>query len=273
VKSNEELVSEHKKVAATRRSPEWPSWSKALAAIEDELLRREVKRIGASNHTSWNRARATVAEWTGVSTYSIEMRRRVFLKKLDEAFIAEIWQKIDDGLDFESVKSLMGDKKRNEKRVKKTEAAESRSPFWKAVRRLSSGYVRTLLIGVPDEDVEESLRAFEVDLEVLFDHHRAKWGRLVRTLSVSRSKLREALRTLHMDLPKRGQPLSSLITQAGKQKRILARAYHPDMHGGSDVTRPMYQAVIEAYATVEQYVRENEPERPRLRVVDGGKND
>lgn len=75
-----------------------------------------------------------------------------------------------------------------------------------------------------------------------------------------------------MDPPKRGSSLAATLAQANRQKRTLARLYHPDTNEGSDTTRPQFQAVIDAYLLVEQYVNENTPNSPpQLRVVEGGK--
>ena len=66
--------------------------------------------------------------------------------------------------------------------------------------------------------------------------------------------------------------MAPIVPIANKQKRSLARLYHPDSHGGSEHTRAQYQAVIDAFLIVDQYVAENtKPVVPALRVVNGGK--
>ena len=56
---------------------------------------------------------------------------------------------------------------------------------------------------------------------------------------------------LAIDPPKKlGEPVD--LKQAAKQKRTLARLYHPDASGRED-TRGAYEQVIKAYEALEEY--------------------
>lgn len=154
--------------------------------------------------------------------------------------------------------------------------------FMRRVRIELWSHIASLLgSDVPEIAREELREDFARDLDSLLEGVRAKAGRLRRENGkpISRARLRGALRKLHLDPPKRGQLPD--LKAARRQQRILARQYHPD-HSAGDTTA-QYQAVIEAYDIVDQYVRENRRrmldentkdtnhEAPHLRVVPGGK--
>lgn len=149
--------------------------------------------------------------------------------------------------------------------------------FHHRLRKSLLAYMQPRLGSLPEHDREKLVDDFERDIKALIAQHGAKWQKLARVLTeqkrVSRQKFVNALRTLHMDPPRRGSPLEPLVAQANKQKRTLARLYHPDSHGGSEHTRAQYQAVLDAFLIIEQYVSENPSvsRAPALRVVDGGK--
>lgn len=148
--------------------------------------------------------------------------------------------------------------------------------FWQRLRDVVSVHMRPRLEGVPEHERDRLMDDFDRDIQSVFAQHSAKWQKASRLLQeqrrIPRQRFVNALRALHMDPPRRGAPLEPVLVQANKQKRTLARLYHPDSHGGSEHTRDQYQAVLDAFLVVEQYVSENKkPVVPNLRVVNGGK--
>lgn len=148
--------------------------------------------------------------------------------------------------------------------------------FWQRIRLVLAEHMRPKLEFMPEHDRDRLLDDFDRDVQALCAQHSAKWQRSARDRKehqrVSRQRFMNALRVLHMDPPRRGAPLEPLFAQANKQKKTLARLYHPDTHGGSEHTRAQYQAVLDAFLVIEQYVSENKkPTAPNLRLVDGGK--
>ena len=148
--------------------------------------------------------------------------------------------------------------------------------FWQRLRQVLSEHIRPRLEFVPEHERDRLLDDFDRDVQAVCAQHSSKWQKSARVQQerqrVSRQHFSNALRALHMDPPRRGAPLEPVLAQANKQKKTLARLYHPDSHGGSEHTRAQYQAVLDAFLVVEQYVSENKrPVTPSLRLVDGGK--
>lgn len=148
--------------------------------------------------------------------------------------------------------------------------------FWQRLREVLAEHMRPRLEFMPEHERDRLLDDFDRDVQSLCAQHSSKWKKSARAQQdqqrVSRQRFANALRVLHMDPPRRGASLEPLLAQANKQKKIMARLYHPDSHGGSEHTRAQYQAVLDAFLVVEQYVSENKkPVAPSLRLVDGGK--
>jgi DnaJ-class molecular chaperone len=59
---------------------------------------------------------------------------------------------------------------------------------------------------------------------------------------------------LNLKVPPPHKPVD--LTAAKKAKRNLVRAYHPDHNG--EGTRAAYEAVIDAYRTIEMYAEQTE---------------
>lgn len=148
--------------------------------------------------------------------------------------------------------------------------------FWQKLRRVLSEHMRPRLGFMPEHERDRLLDDFDRDVQALCAQHSSKWQKSAKVQQerqrVSRQHFANALRALHMDPPRRGAPLEPVLAQANKQKKTLARLYHPDSHGGSEHMRAQYQAVLDAFLVIEQYVSENKrPVAPSLRLVDGGK--
>lgn len=153
--------------------------------------------------------------------------------------------------------------------------------FWSFLRRNIVDFADQNLMDVAEMDRARLVENIERDLDSLIKHHQHRWYEARRDgakhVKVNKRRLSDACHALHMDLPRRGSDLAAFLRKANVQKRTLARAYHPDSNRGDDSLRPSYEAVIQAYATIEQWVSEQQDEepspvdRPSLRVVKGGK--
>jgi hypothetical protein len=167
---------------------------------------------------------------------------------------------------------------------KSTVSWSSDREFWAFLRRNLLDFADQSLMDVPGLERDLLASDFERDLDALFDHHRQRWSRAragaSHDVKVSKRKLENSLRLLHMDLPRRGEDIDAFLNKARKQQRTLARLYHPDSNRGDDSLRRQYEAVISAYGIVERWValykaEKPTPEDPRsnLRVVQGGKKE
>jgi len=113
-----------------------------------------------------------------------------------------------------------------------------------------------------DDALEQLAREIRFDVAEIFEEYRKR----VQTLNaraavgmlpnscVTRFRVRRAFDTLGLDAPQPADEINMAII--AKQKRKLARKYHPDLTGNEDL-RDAYEAVIEAYQTIEQYKEEN----------------
>jgi len=114
------------------------------------------------------------------------------------------------------------------------------------------------------DDIEKLAKTIRLDVHALFEEYRQK----TRTLNarsknraafadhprVTRRRVQNAFTTLGMSIPKPAEEIDLAV--ASRKKRQLARKYHPDLAGNEDL-RDAYEAVIDAYQTIEQYKEEN----------------
>ena len=287
----QELVEEHAKCVT----------QKEHAVLEFEILLLAPKEIPRGDYGkvfNWQ------AELLNETHYSLRNRRDLHLA--GEA-AEPLWVRIENGMPLGTAVKILKEAKQNRdligydkavdealakrgyrveravKLVEKEEAPAAPAPesittsraLFNSLTDTLTHYLQKQLSSVPEQDRELLIEEFERDISSVIQLHGAKWRRMAlkqrEQQMVTRAEFHQALLTLHMDPPKHGTKLPQLLTQANKQKRTLARMYHPDLHGGRDETRPQYEAVIEAFLVVQQYVQENE-NRPALRVV-GGKED
>lgn len=109
------------------------------------------------------------------------------------------------------------------------------------------------------------------EIEALVSTYVKKVRTLRERTPVSIAELAKACAVLNHDEPGDAPDLDTWLRQASKRKKLLAKSYHPDAHGGDEATRGDYEAVIDAYIICERYVRERKTKRsPRLVILDGG---
>jgi hypothetical protein len=108
------------------------------------------------------------------------------------------------------------------------------------------------------------VKDFTVGMKVLIHEAQNKIKRAVelqqetaKARRVPRHAVVSACNTLKMDHPSVNQQVN--LELAKRQKKILARLYHPDAHGGSDRTRLLYEEALAAYDLLEMYNLQLEP--------------
>ena len=130
--------------------------------------------------------------------------------------------------------------------------------FWSSVRRQTLGFLDSKLKSTDPVFKEQLVREFDVALRQLTNEFRSKvrsaasrdqvWAKVGR---ITKDEVAKACAVLHVDPPFEGAEAD--LVQANRMKRKLLRAYHPDAHGGNDITRPQYEAVLRAYELLEKY--------------------
>lgn len=135
--------------------------------------------------------------------------------------------------------------------------------FWITFRATLSGYFEKKCEGLDPSTVELLKRGFETDLKVATEQFLANVRRVqarekshaeVALIAITRNKILEACTTLHMDPPSVGKPVD--LEKARRQKKVLARAYHPDANGGDESLRSKYIAVMDAFQILEAYTEQ-----------------
>jgi hypothetical protein len=157
--------------------------------------------------------------------------------------------------------SRVKDRQVQQARKRAKQVRENGDTFWKELRESIREYVVAHLPDGEVVDIDPVWRALETDLKVVIEDFQSRLSRLRReqreTLEpIKRSRLRDACQTLHLDPPTKTKPLD--MARVRKQKRVLARAYHPDAHGGDDSMRAQYNAVLDAYHVIEQWHHETQ---------------
>jgi hypothetical protein len=135
--------------------------------------------------------------------------------------------------------------------------ADTDRTFWQSVRAIVGPELHRRLLGQSEHVVLTEVRRFETELKTLFEQtaqrcKTQKNGALSDTLL--KRRVGDACRTLKVDPPAPGTPVSPQVYRKWqRQFKAAALQYHPDTHGGSDVTRPQYEATLEAWAVLQQY--------------------
>lgn len=134
---------------------------------------------------------------------------------------------------------------------------DSERALWTAARDAIHALALAKLADVPEgvekmkllNQMEGDVKSLFVSWSVKIDYTKRRQKQGVAILT--RPKIIEACHRLHVDPPPVGKPAD--LKAASRQKKLLAREYHPDRHGGDEKMRPTYEAVINAYETLEQY--------------------
>ena len=131
---------------------------------------------------------------------------------------------------------------------------------WSDLRKAIATLVQGKIPADIDPDTESHVwREVEFDVKVILDELQGKIQRLSAkkkadqkiTKTASRRQLVAACHVLAMDPPRPGKPVD--LAKAKRQKRLLAKEYHPDARNGDDSLVAQYDAVMDAYRTIEWY--------------------
>lgn len=286
-----ELIQKREQLIRERRS------QRELAELECEILAKapvEIERSRYNDMFAWQ------AKLLDETVYSLRTRRDLLIAG---KAAHPLWVHVDNGMPLGTAARILREARQKRsvigyeravdeelskrgykvERVTSSPETEPDAPefigsskaLFNMLRTTLNQHLTRELSSMPPQERELLVNEFERDVSALISLHKIKWRRMADTQReqkmITRAQFHGALLTLHMDPPKHSTPLAQLLKQANKQRRSLARMYHPDMHGGSEETLPQYKAVIEAFLIIQQYVQENE-NRPTLRVV-GGKED
>jgi len=130
--------------------------------------------------------------------------------------------------------------------------------FWASMREQITDHAKERLAGEDPLFVHTAVERFLMGLRALIIEHqivlnatrRDSAQRRVIGKDALRKKMLSALAVLHVDPPGRGEPVN--IGKARSKKNRLVGEYHPDIPGTGN--RARFEAVIEAFRVVEQWV-------------------
>lgn len=152
-------------------------------------------------------------------------------------------------------------KKRKAIRGRPKEGRSAESLLVGKIRSGIDAYLDDRTKGIDPALKEQLLQETGVEIRILLNGLDSKLRRLVgmfeaserADLAVTRRDVVGACHTLHMDPPREGRPAD--LVAASKQKRRLARLYHPDAHGGEEkaAMRQKFDEIMAAFARLEQY--------------------
>lgn len=146
--------------------------------------------------------------------------------------------------------------------------------FWIHFRAALYDYLEQQCDGIDASTRELLKRGFETDVKVLIDQFlavvrreqsRGKEQVALLTVAITRGNVLDACETLHMDPPQADGRVD--LDKARRQKKLLARAYHPDSNGGDETTQGKYIAVIQAFQTLETYSKQFNVETHRAETI------
>jgi hypothetical protein len=183
---------------------------------------------------------------------------------LDEA-IEEYNSRPYGGTTQAGIPYRFGEPKKRKQRVVTTKPlASSDDSFWGTLQASLQEFVEKSVPNLDPGSAAILLKEFRTELKVLADQFQMKLRREAertafslptRSGSVTFKEVVRACELLHMDPPiKSGEAVD--LSKAARQKRVLARNYHPDAAGDSPVLAEKYLIVMEAYETLEAYSKQ-----------------
>lgn len=137
------------------------------------------------------------------------------------------------------------------------EVVESPSRFvFAAIRRQLKDHLQKRGTTLKDDEIHRLLDEFEREVDVLVTSYQnrvaaAEQRARGKTLPPSRSSVVDACTTLSIDPPRAGYAVD--LTKARRHQRRLGAKYHPDANRGSNHMINEYNAVMKAYAVLEEY--------------------
>lgn len=147
----------------------------------------------------------------------------------------------------------------SKKQKKKTDKNSARDK-WDKLRESVATLIRDKLPENLEPDIESALwKEIELDIKIVLKDlqfkitrlHNKKKNNQQTAKTASRRQLVAACRVLAMDPPRTSKPVD--LSKAKRQMRLLAKQYHPDARDGDDSLVAQYDAVIDAYRTIQWY--------------------
>lgn len=132
--------------------------------------------------------------------------------------------------------------------------------FWMELRTIIGPHFEERLQGLDPAMVMRERKRFEGEIQSVIEVAQGRLTRLKNeheseglSPALAKRRLHAACHALKIDPPRRNHKVdAAFVAAAKKQFKRLAREYHPDRQG-SDVTRPQYEAVLQAWDSVEHY--------------------
>lgn len=275
------LAQQYRSNAATLSEKEKASMERAMWAMATSEDRKDQRRdflkkvsgadVGATDTRSFLLSWGEDVDvlWRRIETKEMTLREAVRLMREVKKIVFTTNAKVSDVLqralhDFDNPDTTQKPLGISKKVVAKMQEAGEDRAFWVELRKYVITYMQQKYDYLDPSSSELLVRDFETDLKVLVEQFRSSIRNVQRrnektvvavATAVSKKRLSEACATLHMDPPTHnGQQVD--MDKARKQKKALARSYHPDANGGDETLREKYLEVIEAYQTIEAYSKQ-----------------
>lgn len=155
-------------------------------------------------------------------------------------------------------------KRRTSGSVAERPTASHNESFWGTIQTSLQTYVENTVPDIDPVAAATLIKEFRTELKVLADQFQMKLKRAAeisayrlptRSSAVTFNEVVRACELLHMDPPReRGGQVD--MVRAARQKRTLARNYHPDTAGDNEVLAEKYLIIMEAYQTLEVYSKQ-----------------
>ncbi len=278
---------QHTKSIREKTRIEHVLWTEILSPKErkhHEQLRKFVQNVfggsmfdAGNRHTLYNAGAEADPLWSRIEDGELktttalrlyrEARKRAVQSGIPaaDALVSVLREYDNMPLRADGVRTFNGmSNERRRKRKKQTRPALTAREFWQDLRDRIIGHVRAEL---PHSDMPESdrlWRQLETDIKIAVETFQARVGnakkRAEKSQSATRRQLRAAFETLLLEPPRGKRPID--IEAVRKNKRRLAREYHPDMNDGDPNMVDAYQAVMEAAELIEiEWRRRKEQEQ------------
>jgi hypothetical protein len=129
-------------------------------------------------------------------------------------------------------------------------------PFWAQIKMMITDHLGEKLGDLLEIERDNLLREFEIDLKTLIMGWQSRVARATKSkikfgTTIDRKRLIRACKILQIDPPPVNQPVD--LKRATNQMRKLTRLYHPDVHGGREDTRDLFEEAVGAHEILKEY--------------------
>lgn len=166
-----------------------------------------------------------------------------------------------DGREFRrrNPSSLRRPPAKGERPAKKKGGSDDSKLIFGQIRGMVAAYCAARMEGLDPIVSERIMQSVSKDLNAVLVEFAGRVYRAAQQekqeiklmVEIGRREIIEACRVLRMDPPRAGTPVN--MSLAKRQKRILARLFHPDANDGSNSFTEQYDEVVKAYEMIESY--------------------